>query len=151
MNESRPKRPPLATVICIYELATAIVPLPIAVFYLFGYLHSGLNLHSLVPQSAWSWADVILAVAGATALWQMRRAAFFLLATRFGLSLVHFLLRFPRLIALHERLIASLSVRTTSSPVVKVMFVAICAQWAISAAIVWYTYKVTSPEPQPAV
>jgi hypothetical protein len=150
MNQSPHKRPLLATVICIYEVAVSIIPVPIVLIYLFGILHSALSIHSLVPRSIRAWAEMVLALAGATALWHMRRAAFFLLATRFGLSLVLLLIRFPHAIALREGLMAHLTSTVTSSPVVRVMFAAICAQWIISAAIVWYAYKVTSPEPDAA-
>lgn len=146
MTEPRAARPPLATVVCIYEVIVAFVSLPIAWIYLFGFFHSAPLHHSILPQTMLQWVSCVLAIAGAIALWQMRRAAFFLLATRFALSLLTLLIRLPREVAFSSRLRASLPPAVTDSIVLRVEYLSIIAQWIIGALILWYVYKITKPE-----
>ena len=78
----------------------------------------------------------------------MRRAAFFLLAIRFGLSLLFLMIGFPHEFASISRLRASMppAVADSIAFAFRVNEVLIIAQWIISALIVWYVYKVTKPE-----
>jgi hypothetical protein len=152
VTEPRRERPLLATAICIYEIFTAFVPLPIAWIFLFALFHSAPLHHSILPQSTLTWVNCALAIAGAVALWQMRRSAFFLLATRFGLSLLMSIIRLPRAIANISRLRALLPPAVIDSIVLRVGGLLIIAQWVIGALIVWYVYQVTKPEaPTPPI
>ena len=143
MNEARPVRPLLATLICILEAASVV--LLIAAHFLVNYLHSLHNslragepltyrpppatLHSSPLHYAAIGVIYILGLAAAIELWRMRRSAFYLLATRTALLLAWFasgLLRFG--MAIHLGQIAG--------------FVALI----LSAAIAWYVYRITLPK-----
>jgi hypothetical protein len=101
LTESRPERPELATVICILEVAAAV--LAIAAHFVRLYLHNLHGYHRASLPSTYnhplqSFNDTTLhyaamgltctlALAIAVTLWQMRRSAFYLSATRTALSL----------------------------------------------------------------
>ena len=142
MTESRPVRPLLATILCIYLVVSVLVPVPIALISIWGYFHSVFIYHPTLPHSAMSWVNCGLGITGAVALWQMRRVAFYLLATRFGLVL---LLRFPLIIA-YSRRISTMPPAITHSMTVNMAYAVIVAEWILSALIVWYVYKITSPK-----
>lgn len=144
MTEVRPERTPIATLICAFEAA-------IVVWAVVGRtaLHVGHTAGSARAYHAYPTAlletvvkdlDVLLALAAAITLWQMRRAAFYVLATRFGLSFSWFawkLLRGANLPALHSG---------TRSMVIDSLrlLVSLCFL-TLSAAITWYVYRVTKP------
>jgi hypothetical protein len=87
VNESRPVRPSLATIICFYLVLTAFIPLPIIWISLLGRLDSAFIYSSSLLHTPVSWLTSTLAIAAAISLWQMRPAAFFLLAIRHTLSI----------------------------------------------------------------
>jgi hypothetical protein len=143
VNEVRPVRPLLATLICIAEAASLV--LLVAAHFLFNYLRSlhdslrtgepltysppFVTLHSSPLHYSAVGACYILALAAAITLWQMRRSAFYLLATLTALLLAWFaagLLRFGMTIHLGQ---------ITG-------FIAL----ALSAAITWYVYGITFPK-----
>ena len=146
MNESRPTRPPLATIICIYLFATAFVPLGFMWILFWGWFHALPNYPSillLLPHSPIPLVICALALAGTIALWQMRRAAFFLLAVRFAISLAILVIRLPRSMAFFHRMSAT-TPRAITAPIIRDIFAVIVAQWLLDAAIVWYVYRITS-------
>ena len=148
MNESRPTRPPLATIICIYLVATAFIPLPVMWIVSWSWFHS----LSYPPNLFLLWLSPIplvicaLALAGTIALWQMRRSAFFLLAARFALSLAILVIHLPRSTALLHRMSATMPRAITDSLETRVIFALIADQWILDAAIVWYVYRITAPQ-----
>ena len=142
MTQAHPERPLLATIISIYLVVSVLVPLPIALIYLDEFFHSVFIYHTTLPGSAMSWVIFGLAMAGAVTLWQMRRAAFYLIATRFGLSL---LLKF-KLILAYSRRVSTMPHAITHSMIVNMAYAVIVADWILSALIVWYVYKITSPK-----
>jgi hypothetical protein len=153
VNETRQARPPLATIICTYLIVTALVPLPLIWIYLLGWFNSlsegsesTFIFHPTLPHSPLYWVSCALAIAGAIALWQMRRLAFSLLATRLGLSLITRIITLPRGIALF-RITATMPPGIADSSALRTTYLLIVAQWIISALIVWYVYRITSPKP----
>lgn len=148
MNEHRQARPRLATIISIYLIVEALVPLPIIWIYLFGWFHSldegrqsAIIFASMLHRSPLSWVGCALAIVGGIILWQMRRLAFFILATRLGLSLVSSIIRLPFLIALFRR-----TPHGITDSVMWTISLMIGAQWIVNALIVWYAYRITSPK-----
>ena len=148
MNESHPTRPPLATIICIYLAVTAFIPLEFMWILLWGWLHSFSNYPSillLLPHTPMPLVICALALVGTIALWQMHRAAFFLLAARFVLSFAIHIGRIPRLMALFHRMSATMP-RAVIDSIVMPATVLIIAEWVISILIVWYVYRITWPK-----
>ena len=90
-----------------------------------------------------------LAVAGAIALGQMRRVAFFLLAAHFALSFGIQILRLPRLVAFSHRMSVTLP-PAIADPLVMRVTSLIVAEWVISTLIniliVWYVYTIAWPK-----
>jgi len=154
LNETRQTRPPLATIICIYLIVTAFVPLSLLWIYLFGRFHSlsngshaSLTFHPVLPHSPLAWVSCSLAIAGAIALWQLRRLAFVLLAIRLGLSLFTQVSTLTDRSSSFMRLTATMPRVVAASTVMRNNYLLIAAQWLISALIVWYVYRLTSPKP----
>jgi hypothetical protein len=147
VTESRPARPPLATIICIYLVVTAFIPLQILWILFWGWFHSVyiFRLPFLLPHSFMLFAICALTFAGTIALWQVRRAAFFLLAARFALSVTGLAINLPRRVTFYHRMSATLPPVVTDS-IMRMTFASITAEWVLSAAIVWYVYRVTSPK-----
>ena len=146
MNESRPARPPLATNICVYLIVTAVIPFQAIWIVIWGWFHSVFvnpRISLLLPHAPMPLVTCALALAGSITLWQMRRAAFFLLAGHLGFSLASTLLRLPRLIALSHRMSATLP-RAVADSAMRMEFASIAAQCLLNAAIVWYVYRITS-------
>ena len=145
------KRPLLATIICFYEVF--VVVLVIACYFLQLHLassitHAAVSHHPMSLLAAVSWLGYLLALAAAITLWKMQRSAFYLLAARFGLSLVSFLIALPHLFAHWPAL------PPKSDGAIYLTLIAIrCVTGALfvgglvlSAAIVWYVYGITSPK-----
>jgi hypothetical protein len=146
VNESRPARPLLATVICTYLIVTLFIPLQVMGILLWGWFHSVFNYPPiLLPRSPMLLMVWTLAVAGTIALWQMRRAAFFLLAARFALSLTILVIDFPRRMAFFHRMSATLP-RTVANSAMRASLASTVGEWLLSALIVWYVYRITSPQ-----
>ena len=74
------------------------------------------------------------------------RLTFSLLADRLGLLLVTRIITLPRGIALF-RMTATMPPGIADSSALRTTYLLIAAQWIISALIVWYVYRITSPEP----
>lgn len=144
MTEVRPERTPIATLICAFEAAIVVwATLGRTALYVIRTAGSA-RAHHLYPTSPLETVvkdlDVLLALAAAITLWQMRRSAFYLLATRFGLSFSWFawkLLRGANLPVLHSG---------TRSMVIDSLrlLVSVCFL-ILSAAITWYVYRITKP------
>ena len=87
MTGTRPERPLLATLVCIWEVF--IVVLAIVTHYTVNHLHNSRPpgqsfppIHPVGPlQTAASWLTYTLAVAAAVTLWRMHRSAFVLSAS----------------------------------------------------------------------
>jgi len=148
---TRPERPALATVICIYE--TFIVVWTIASHYvtrpLPPTLHNGLtvpHIHLTNPlQPAASWLTRALALAAAVTLWRLHRSAILFLAGRFCISLVLFLVGFPRV----QSLFATMHPHSPSISLSALLWVASAIAIigiALNAFIAWYAYDITTPE-----
>jgi len=145
LTDDRRARPRLATVICIYEAASVL--LGVASYCILTYSHS---IHPSVAdysapllQSVVIWLRYVLALTAAIALWQMRRAAFYLLAGRVAIALVLFLVSLlpatPLISMQHEYLMSTTEVGG--------MIHIISATFLIfHACIAWYVYHITSPQ-----
>jgi hypothetical protein len=132
LTEARPARPLLATVISLWE--ASLVVLAIAARFLRIYLR-GLHGHLQHPFPPLDTAPLhyavtaviyALALASAITLWQMRRSAFYLLATRAVLFFAGFL---------HTLLRTRLSLISLANLI-------------LSSAIAWYVYDITKPKPE---
>jgi hypothetical protein len=145
LNESRPTRPPLATIICIYVVVTAFIPLPVMGILLWGWSHSVFSFPwiRLLPHSPMPIVICALALAGTIALWQMRRVAFFLLTIRLILSLGLQAINLQHSVAFFHRMSAILPPSFTVE--MRGIYAVEAAQWLLSALIVWYVYRITSP------
>ena len=151
MTGTRPERPLLATLVCIWEVF--IVVLAIVTHYTVNHLHNSRPpgqsfppIHPVGPlQTAASWLTYTLAVAAAVTLWRMHRSAFVFLAGRFCISLVSFIvgaLRIPSFLATthpHQHVI-------NLSAIVWVVSAIAIVGLVLSASIAWYAYDITSPE-----
>lgn len=146
MNEPRPARPPLATISCIYLIVTAFIPLPIILILLWSWSNPFFHfpLVRLLPRTSMPVVICSLAIAGAITLWQMRRAAFFLLAIRLILSIVLQVIHLPRNIAFFHRM--SRISRPVADSALRMAFASIAAKWLLSALIVWYVFRITTPQ-----
>jgi hypothetical protein len=145
MTEIGPARPPLATIICIYLIVTAFIPLQVMWILIWGWFHSIYNYPPILLHSPMSWLMWTLAIAGAITLWQMRRVAFFLLAIRYTLSLALLVIDIPPRIAFFHRMSAILP-RSVADSAMRASVASIAAQWLLSAAIIWYVYRITPPQ-----
>ena len=144
MTEARPERTPIATLICVFE-ATIVVwaILGRTTLHFIRSAGSGRAYHfypTSLLETVVKDLDVLLALAAAITLWQMRRPAFYVLATRFALSFSWFaskLLRGANLPVLHSG---------TRSMVIDSLrlLVSVCFL-ILSAAITWYVYRITKP------
>ena len=159
MNESHPARPPLATIICIYEafiVVFGVVTQILSRYHISNNANTARHYHSypvVTLQSALGWLSYALAIAAAVALWQMRRSAFVLFLTRFALGLVLSLSRLPRFmqLAAHDR-----ALRPPGSSALAILTLTFWIIYAITAVFValnaffaWYAYKITSPKVSP--
>jgi len=149
LTEVRPERTPVATFICAFEVAIAAwVILGRFAVYIIRSVASSPAYHSYptpLLQTVVRDLDVLLAVAAAVTLWQMRRSAFYLLATRFVLSFVWFgwgLLRGTSLPVAHD------GGRSEIIHVIRLL-IALCLL-LLNAAITWYVYRVTKPRTEVA-
>ena len=150
MAQVHPKRPVLATLVCIWE--AVVVVLAIAGYIFLKHMlsaHPSARPHpTTLLRSISSWVSPILAAAAAITLWQMRRSAFFLLAARFAISLLWFLVGLPRLFSQHGLASPPLP---HGSPLANTLVV---IRWgavlftitgiALNAFIAWYAYEITS-------
>jgi hypothetical protein len=146
---TRPERPVLATLICIWEVFTIV--LAIASYMFLEHMlsaHPSIHPHpTTLLHSISSWLFPLLAAAAAITLWQMRRAAFFLLAARFAMSLLWFLAGLPRLFAQHWPTLPPGSPGAIN--VIAIRWGAILfsiVSLALSGSIAWYAYDITTPE-----
>lgn len=135
MTEARLKRPILATIICVFELLIFVIQV-IGAFlprYAFGMQDVASGPSALLLSSI-GWLSCILAAVAAVTLWQMRRAAFVVLTTRFALGLIWFVV---------SQLGAAPALR--GAPRGSVYLFGILSL-AISASIAWYAHDITSPK-----
>jgi hypothetical protein len=144
LTEVRPERTPIATFICAFEVAIAAWAIlgRIAV-YTIRSVASSPAYHSYptpLLQTLVRDLDVLLAVAAAITLWQMRRSAFYLLATRFVLSFALFAWGLLRGTSLP---LAHVGARSAIIHYVR-LSIELCLL-VLSAAITWYVYRVTKP------
>ena len=144
MNEPRPKRPTLATIICIYLAVTAFIPVSIMWILVWGWFHSIFNYPPILLQTPISWLLCTLAIAGVIALWQMRRAAFLLLVARFVLSLTILVFNLPHSLAFLHRL--SAISRRVGDSANRLIVASTVVEWLLNALIVWYVYRITAPQ-----
>jgi hypothetical protein len=145
MTESHAKRPPLATIICIYLVVTVLIPLQVMGILLWGWFHSVFNFPPiLLPRSPLLLVIWTLAIAGTVALWLMRRAAFFLLAARFALSLTILVIDLPRRMAFLHRMSVTMP-RAVAVSAIRASIASTATEWLVGALIVWYVYRITSP------
>jgi hypothetical protein len=138
----RAPRPILATVISVWEVL--IVVLAVVSRVAIRLLHrSHQSIHRSTPavlSSPLHMALVVLAavlgIAGAIALWQMRRVAFILLAARFTVELAMFI----------ATLVHPSITRTRDSLIPVFAFAISITALVLNAAIAWYTFYVTTPK-----
>ena len=151
MTDDRRVRPRLATVICIYEAASVL--LGVVSYCMLTYSHrihpSVADYSTPLLQSVVIWLRYVLALAGAIALWQMRRAAFFLLAGRVAIALVLFLVSLlpatPLISMQHEYPMSTIEVGG-------MIHIASAAFLIFHTCIAWYVYNITSLQsPRPRV
>jgi hypothetical protein len=145
LTDDRRVRPRLATVICIYEGASVL--LGVVSYCILTYSHrihpSVADYSTPLLQSVVIWLRYVLALAAAIALWQMRRAAFYLLAGRVAIALVLFLVSLlpstPPTPA-HSEYMMSTTVVGGMIHIVSAAFL------ILHACIAWYVYNITSPK-----
>jgi hypothetical protein len=150
VSESRPARPLLATIICIYEAFIAILAL--AWYFLIGYLNTYLAIHPHPNPlySALSWSTYCVAAAAAIALWQMRRSAFYLVVARFGILLLWIFFTVLRFVLVNWLAFHPARSESTAQIVMRCLVCLITLGGvALSAAIVWYVRDITSPKSFP--
>ncbi|HZL26222.1 MAG TPA: hypothetical protein VFC39_06795 [Acidobacteriaceae bacterium] len=160
MTVERPARPALATLICIFELG--VVALLIASHFIVRSLRDQFNalrannpsVHSQpfppIHYTPLHLTSMIvsygLALAVAITLWQMRRSAFYLLATQTTLSLITFGIGLVRTlsVALHVPHAAGINHAAIFwiARILSFLFV------AFEAAMTWYVYDITKPKPE---
>jgi hypothetical protein len=166
VTEPRPARPPLATIICIYEIvivAFAVASHFFARYLIFNSANTARHYHSypiqsnpiITLQSVLGWLSYALAITAAVALWQMHRSAFVLFLTRFALGVALTVSRLPRFMQLVVR---TQALRPPENGALAVLKFALWIAWAVSAALValntlfaWYAYKITSQQDQPSL
>jgi hypothetical protein len=156
MTESRPTRPPLATIICIYEVCIAAfaVANPFLVRLLIAHNASMARRPHPSPvftlQSELGWLHSALAVAAAVALWQMRRSAFVLFLGRFVLGLFLSLSRLPRFLQLTAHTRALRPPGSDASAILTlilwIIYAITVALLALNAVFAWYAYRITAPK-----
>jgi hypothetical protein len=150
VNESRPARPALATVICVYEVVL-LLALPLIQWGLqrqFAATHPLRQYHAYPAhplQSAVGWFGTALLIAAVVALWQMRRVAFLLFLAHFGLLLVLRYLRLPLMMKTYRLLYQAASTSGFYWPLI-MLFVMIAVEWTINLLILWYVFRITSPK-----
>ncbi len=129
------KRPPLATLICIYEVGALMVSLLSSL--LLTHLYRLHNTHPLpipVALSAIRWLSLALAPLAVMALWKVKRSAYFLLLTRF-------LLGATWIVAYR------MNTQPPRHKITLVIFYFVgVAILSLSGAIAWYANRITSPE-----
>jgi hypothetical protein len=153
VSHEHAERTPLATAICIYEIVILLLGLlPVALQWLNHYiLATSHATHPSIPhhatpllQTASAWLIRVLAVAGAIMLWRMHRSAFYLLASRFVLSLILFVtvwLQAPHLLsslALPHAQLARLMIFGEVIRGIGIFFL------ILNALIAWVVYRITS-------
>jgi hypothetical protein len=158
VTESRPQRPVLATLICIFE--AGVVVMGIASHFIARYLREAINSrradgfsaarHPIPPMHytplhlTSMLVSYGLALAIAVTLWQMRRSAFYLLATRTVLAIAGF----------GVGLLRASTVAPASTHTVGINHAAIFAAVeifsflfvALDATMTWYVYDITKPQ-----
>ena len=145
MTDDRRARPPLATVISIYEVATVLSGIVSYCFLTYSHSINPSLADYTTPllQSVVIWLRYVLALTAAIALWQMRRAAFYLLAGRAAIALVLFLVSLlpstPPFPTHHAYPIS----KTAVDGVIRVFTAAFLI---LHICIAWYVYNLTSPK-----
>jgi hypothetical protein len=143
---TRPERPILATVICVYE--AFIVLGAIVAFFSLKFLvplttHAAVHRGPTLAASAINWVSCLLAMAAAITLWQMRRSSVLFLGARFGMALVLFL------VGLFHPIHAIATPHSTQglSPanIAHAFRILGVIALALSGFIAWYAYKITAP------
>ena len=137
-----PARPRLATITCIYLVVTAFIPMPTMWILIWGWFHS-VFIYDSTLRTPFSLVVCALAIAGAITVWQMRRAAFFLLAVRFILSMALLVIIFPRSLDVFHR-VSAIS-RSVANLAMRLGLAGIVTEWLLNALIVWYVYRITAP------
>lgn len=148
MTDDRRARPPLATVICIYEVATVLLGIVSYCFLTYSQrIHPSVTDYTTpLLQSVVMWLRYVFALTAAIALWQMRRSAFYLLAGRAAIALVLFLVSLlpstPPFPTHHAYPIS----KTIVDGVIRIFTAAFLI---LHVCIAWYSYNITSPEALP--
>jgi hypothetical protein len=135
MTELPAKRPAIASLISIFEICVFVIAL-----LNYFWLQHRLVGHPISPHvegtilSNIRWASYLLAPLAAATLWKMRRLAFYLLALRFGLGIVWFIIS-----RIHAVPPSHAAVRWG------VYFLSIVSL-SVSGTIAWYAYNITLPK-----
>jgi hypothetical protein len=136
---TRPERPALATVVCFYEIVIVVLEV-IAYFFLRYFVphtsHAEVYYHPTLRQNLASGLFCILALAGAVALWQMRRSSVIFLGARFAFNVVLYAvgLVHPAITGPHPG----------HNPTIPAYLFGLIGV-TLSASIAWYAYDITSP------
>ena len=136
-------RTTLATVICLWEFIAAaliLVSQVAQVYFKTLALPPGITVHPVYsPRDAILTFNCLLSVAAAIALWRMMRLALPLFAIKFALSFtsaIYFFLHHP--------------VPASQSPEMRIaVYLCQFLALALSAAMLWYVHRITSPQPTP--
>jgi len=146
----RPERTDLATGICVFEFLAGCMPL--ATLVLLGVIRQqtltnrpNVAMHPLPAILGFvSIFSAALTFAAAIALWQMRRAAFYLFAVKFAISLYQYLrllFRVPAAVTLHSHRPTPI----TPDQIRTIGLLVSLAGVIFLGAITWYTYVATKP------
>jgi hypothetical protein len=146
MSELERPRPVLATVICIYEGILVFFGLLSIAFLAVGRAvnPSLASTDRSVLRSVLPWIAYLLAIGIAITLWQMRREAFYLAATRLGLSVLGTAWAFihPTHVARVSR-VGQPQINMHAVGAVTILFAVIVL--SINAAITFYIQDITRP------
>jgi hypothetical protein len=147
------QRPPLATIICLWEFLASSVALAgqfVTVYYNSSTMIAGIEIvhaHYSLTAAVEATLVSLLGIAAAVALWRMSRLAFYIFAAKYSLALVASVL---------FDLYRSAHLATQSSAMRTSVYLYQAIAFGISAAILWYVQKITKPQtpihppPQPS-
>jgi hypothetical protein len=132
VTEARIARPPLATVISIYEIVLfAFAAFGFVIAFVLHASHSAFTVNAPMLQTAGSALSALFSLAGGVYLWLMRQAAYRMLAGKVVVDFILFILTL---------------LQPSAPPITRIMAMAInLLLIVLNAAIAWYAYKVTSP------
>ena len=140
MTGTRPERPILATVICVYE---AFIVLGVSLKFLVPLAtHAAVHHDPTLAASTINWVSCLLAMASAITLWHMHRSSVLFLGARFGMDLVFFVagLFHP----IHAMATPHSNQGLSPANIAHAIRIFEVIALALTGFIAWYAYKITA-------